>query len=233
MKRKVALSSQVALAAVLALGVTGCDWWYYKVPQLETLWYRVSWFDHMTEAKYVHPYQTDSVVRYTPPGTVPVGKPEADWVAEWHKGNPTTANQQVNPYAADSGHASLVHRAGPSVARIPRSVDAAGDTLYQTYCAVCHGLAGDGKGPVQVGAHSLLTARARAYTDGYLYSMIRYGRGVMPRYGDKVYDPNDRWAIVNHIRKLQAQTPAPTEPPGMAAPLPPGPSMTDPIGVSQ
>ena len=33
--------------------------------------------------------------------------------------------------------------------------------------------------------------------------MIRYGRGVMPRYGDKVYRHEDRWAIVNYVRKLQ------------------------------
>ena len=54
------------------------------------------------------------------------------------------------------------------------------------------------------GRPSLLTARARGYTDGYLYSIIRYGRGLMPRYGDKVSDPADRWAIVNHVRQLQA-----------------------------
>ena len=29
----------------------------------------------------------------------------------------------------------------------------------------------------------------------------------MPRYGDKVYLPSDRWAIVNHVRKLQGQAP--------------------------
>ena len=57
----------------------------------------------------------------------------------------------------------------------------------------------------RIAAPSLLTGRARGYSDGYLYSIIRYGRGVMPRYGDKVYAPSDRWAIVNHIRKLQAQ----------------------------
>jgi mono/diheme cytochrome c family protein len=55
----------------------------------------------------------------------------------------------------------------------------------------------------KVGAPSLLTDKARAYSDGYLYSMIRYGRGVMPRYGDKVYRHEDRWAIVNYVRKLQ------------------------------
>ena len=54
-----------------------------------------------------------------------------------------------------------------------------------------------------VGALSLLTDKARAYSDGYLYSIIRYGRGLMPRYGDKVYRHEDRWAVVNYVRQLQ------------------------------
>jgi hypothetical protein len=35
--------------------------------------------------------------------------------------------------------------------------------------------------------------------------MVRYGRGIMPQYGDKVTRPADRWAIVNYVRKLQGQ----------------------------
>ena len=81
------------------------------------------------------------------------------------------------------------------------------------------------------GAHvSLLTGRARGYSDGYIYSIIRYGRGVMPRYGDKVYLPADRWAIVNHIRKLQGQVPLAPEPAGAAAGIPPAPSATGSTG---
>jgi mono/diheme cytochrome c family protein len=107
-------------------------------------------------------------------------------------------------------------------------VAAAGDTLFHTFCSVCHGPTGNADGTVsrQIGAPSLLTARARAYSDGYIYSIIRYGRGVMPRYGDKVYDPTDRWAIVTHVRKLQAATPVPPGPAGAAVPVPPGPSAT-------
>ena len=56
-------------------------------------------------------------------------------------------------------------------------------------------------------AQSLLTDRARAWPDGYIYSLIRYGRGVMPMYGDKVTEPADRWAIVNYVRQLQAAAP--------------------------
>jgi mono/diheme cytochrome c family protein len=63
-------------------------------------------------------------------------------------------------------------------------------------------------------APSLLTESAQGRSDGYLYSIIRYGRGVMPRYGDKVYLREDRWAIVNYVRKLQRDAsvvlPAPT-----------------------
>jgi mono/diheme cytochrome c family protein len=115
---------------------------------------------------------------------------------------------------------------------LPREVEAAGDTLYQNFCTVCHGAAGDAKGPVssRIGAPSLLTGRARGYSDGYLYSIIRYGRGVMPRYGDKVYQPASRWAIVNHIRKLQAASPAPQEPAGASTGIPPAPSATGSIG---
>ena len=96
----------------------------------------------------------------------------------------------------------------------------------------CHGQAGDAKGTVssRIGAPSLLTGRARAYSDGYIYGIIRYGRGVMPRYGDKVYQPAERWAIVNHVRKLQAASPPPQEPPGAAAPIAPAPSATGSTG---
>jgi len=217
---------------LLALGTGGCDWWYYKVPPLEAVWYSIPWFDHMINARYVRPYATDSVPRYTPAGSVPVGRTEPDWVAEWTKGDATTANRLVNPYANGATPASR-RAPGVDAAAIPRSVDAAGDTLFQTYCAVCHGQAGDGRGPVGplVGAPSLLSARARAYADGYIYSIIRYGRGAMPRYGDKVYAPDDRWAIVNHLRKLQAATPAAPEDPRMAAPIPPAPSMTGSTGA--
>jgi len=59
-----------------------------------------------------------------------------------------------------------------------------------------------------------LTDRARGFSDGYLYSIIRYGRGVMPRYGDKVYRPADRWAIVNYLRRLQQGAVPPAVAPG-------------------
>ena len=215
---------KIALGLVM-LFCGGCDFYYYKIPSPDDLWRVIPWFDHMIHARYIRPYETPNVPRNTPEGSVPVSGGEPDWSREWVSGNATTANALRNPVASGGSGASPP---GPSVPVIPRNIDAAGDTLYQNFCSVCHGPTGNADGTVsrQMGAPSLLTARARAYTDGYIYSIIRYGRGVMPRYGDKVYAPVERWAIVNHVRKLQAQSPAPAVAPGAAAPVPPGPSAT-------
>lgn len=216
--------------AALMLLCGGCDFYYYTVPSPDQLWRLVPWFDHMITARYIHPYETAAVPRYTPAGTVPVTGGEPDWSAEWASGKTTTADGLRNPYA-EAGNAEA-SAAGAAVPVLPRSAEAAGDTLFQNFCTVCHGVAGDAKGPIsnRIGAPSLLTGRARGYSDGYLYSIIRYGRGVMPRYGDKVYRPADRWAIVSHMRKLQSASPAPPEPAGAAAGIPPAPSATGSTG---
>jgi mono/diheme cytochrome c family protein len=158
----------------------------------------------------VHAYSRADVPRYTPEGTVPVSGGEPDWSAEWAQAKTTTADGLKNPTTAGAGPAA---RHGAATAQIPGSIDAKGDTLYQNFCATCHGPAGAGDGPVgrRMGAPPLFSPRARGFSDGYLYSIIRYGRGLMPRYGDKLYDPMDRWAIVSHVRKLQAAAPAPAQ----------------------
>lgn len=204
--------------AMLMLLCGACDFYYYRIPSPDELWHVIPWFDHMIHARYIHPYETPNVPRYTPEGSVPTRGGEPDWSAEWVSGKTTTANALKNPVAA-------VRPPGSSVPVIPREMEAAGDTLYQFFCTVCHGPTGNADGPMsrQMGAPSLLTPRGRGYSDGYIYSIIRYGRGVMPRYGDKVVVPADRWAIVSHVRKLQSQFPVA---PGEAAPIPPGPSAT-------
>ncbi|MGH7662752.1 MAG: c-type cytochrome [Gemmatimonadaceae bacterium] len=82
-----------------------------------------------------------------------------------------------------------------------------GRKYYQINCAVCHGMGGAGDGPVAsygLGI-SLLTPAARGYTDGYLFGMIRNGRGLMPTYNR--VEEMDRWDVVNYIRALQGSTP--------------------------
>ena len=211
----------LVLLAGLALVVAGCDWYYNDVPSPDDLWHITPWFDHMIEQKSVHPYSRADIPRYTPEGTVPVSGGEPDWGAEFAQGKTATADALKNPTLGAA--VAAIPRHGAMTAEIPGSTDAKGDTLFQNFCATCHGPAGAGDGPVgrRMGAPPLLSPRARGFSDGYIYSIIRYGRGLMPRYGDKVYDPMDRWAIVNHVRKLQAAAPQPTPAPApQPAPAP-------------
>lgn len=170
----------------LALFATGCDYYYNDIPSPDDALHLVPWFDAMITQPSVHPYQRADIPRNTVPGTVPITGGEGDWSGEWGVGNTTTADHLVNPHAGQ-----------PATAK--------GDTLYHTFCAVCHGNTGNADGPVgpKVAAPPLTTPRAIAWSDGYLYSIIRYGRGVMPRYGDKIRGQN-RWLVVNYVRQLQA-----------------------------
>jgi mono/diheme cytochrome c family protein len=98
----------------------------------------------------------------------------------------------------------------------PQSLDN-GRKYYQINCAVCHGAAGAGNGPAVrygVPAPNLLTPITQGRTDGYIFAIIRNGRGLMPTY-DRIEDM-DRWDVVNYVRALQGKlgTPADTSPAG-------------------
>jgi mono/diheme cytochrome c family protein len=126
-----------------------------------------------------------------------VGQPELgvsipDFTAiEVAQNAPVVANLS-NPVASDS----------TSLAR--------GQVMYERVCAVCHGDAGIGAQAYIVDKHPILPAynisgeRVAAFSDGYIYGMIRLGRGLMPAYGHQVGN-FDRWHIVNYVRELQRQ----------------------------
>lgn len=78
---------------------------------------------------------------------------------------------------------------------------------YQINCSVCHGASGLGNGPVTkygMAGISLVNERVMGYTDGYIYGMMRNGRGVMPSYNR--IEESDRWDVVNYVRALQGRT---------------------------
>ncbi len=90
---------------------------------------------------------------------------------------------------------------------------ARGQELYARACVPCHGTGGAGDGPVtQRGMlqMSLLTDQARGYADGYIYGIIRVGRGLMPSYGHQITH-YDRWHLVNYVRSLQGPANAPAD----------------------
>jgi len=82
-----------------------------------------------------------------------------------------------------------------------------GKQVFEQYCIVCHGPAGRGDGtvvPKFVPPPDLTMETSVQRTDGYLYALLRQGRGIMPRYGDKIRGA-DRWHVVNYVRRLQAR----------------------------
>ena len=95
---------------------------------------------------------------------------------------------------------------------------ARGRQVFENVCAVCHGPAGQGDGPI-IGRFpnppSLTAARAKGYPDGRIVHVIARGQGIMPSHAAQVL-PEDRWRVVLYLRALQAaQAPAPPAPPAV------------------
>jgi mono/diheme cytochrome c family protein len=82
-----------------------------------------------------------------------------------------------------------------------------GRMYYQINCAVCHGEAGKGDGPIlatkAIFPPPVVGASAEARSDGYIWGIIRNGRGGMPSYNR--IEELDRWDVVNYIRGLQGR----------------------------
>jgi mono/diheme cytochrome c family protein len=98
----------------------------------------------------------------------------------------------------------------------PVAVDARsllnGRKYFTINCAVCHGAAGDANSTMKAlnygFAPSLMTASAMGRTDGYIWGMLRNGRGLMPS-ANRI-EEQERWDVVNYVRGLQGKYPVDT-----------------------
>jgi len=124
--------------------------------------------------------------RVMPPGTLPVN------------GEPPMSREQSsaklhNPLKADP------------------AVLAAGKSLFESNCAVCHGNNARGNGTVRfllrVPPADLTAGVAAQRTDGYIYATIRNGSIVMPSYADAM-SSEERWQVVLFLRSLQGKVAA-------------------------
>lgn len=98
---------------------------------------------------------------------------------------------------------------------MPKEIEVTGEFIargrerYDINCAVCHGAAGDGKGPVSnywptpIGNFHDPRLRDRAQSpDGAIFHTITHGKGLMGPYGGNI-TVRDRWAITAYVRVLQ------------------------------
>jgi mono/diheme cytochrome c family protein len=170
---------------VVALATMGCsrDSWQTR-PGPEDAVGLVPWFATMNTTIAVKPYE---MPLQPVEGTVPI----------------TGVELQLS--VMNAGDLPAIDRLQNPVTSTPESIER-GQDRFEIYCALCHGAGAAGDGPVNAAmfniAPSLLTAQASGYSDGYLYTMVRNGRGIMPAHGDKVRG-DDRWHVVNYLRTLQ------------------------------
>ncbi len=81
-----------------------------------------------------------------------------------------------------------------------------GQVLFGLNCAMCHGQAGDGKGPLSTyfvpPPADLTDDRVQALSDSQIFLVLTHGWGVMPSMGENL-TPVERWDVVNHVRYLR------------------------------
>jgi len=114
----------------------------------------------------------------------------------------------------------------PDKLKVTEALMARGQQRFNIYCSVCHGLDGQGHGPVNERALELqsmdppgakwtqvadLTSdTVRARPVGHIYNTINVGIRSMPSYGTQI-PADDRWAIVAYVRALQQSRNVPSK----------------------
>lgn len=188
---------RAAIIAVIAFAGTACT-------QIDNTLASVPVFAFLREAPFLDPYE---MPRQPAPGSIPFASPQGRILPPIEPSeaglNAFAASAYArNPYGAMTGDTAWI---------------AYGRTMYERHCAVCHGPAGAADGPI-VGPQkfppvvpSLLQGAALGRSEGYIYGIIRVGRGLMPAYGGRTSD-QDRWAIVNYVQQLQRAAGATPQP---------------------
>lgn len=175
------MSAKRILAVVPALYLCACSWFtdFKQQPKIDP-WETAA----DTIAFRGNPQSSVSIYGSAAPGFMYARTPLPQVV--------TTMANIANPIRPDSA----------SVSR--------GRIQFQINCAVCHGPLGQGNGVVmKYGLYpppiGTAASAAAGFTDGYIFGIIRNGRGLMPTY-NRIEEP-DRWDIINYLRSLQGKLP--------------------------
>ncbi|HEX6642968.1 MAG TPA: cytochrome c [Thermoanaerobaculia bacterium] len=173
-----------AIALVAITGMTGCT-------KIENTLAKVPFLAYLHSSPAIDPYE---MPRPAPVGSVPVRDPFG-----------------IAPHATGNTQPQLLELAGRATNPVQAGDTAAlahGRVMFERHCAVCHGAQGQGNGPI-VGPDrfpmgpSLVSPLVQGYADGYVYAVVRMGRGLMPAYGPRMTEA-ERWQVVSYVRTLAA-----------------------------
>lgn len=113
--------------------------------------------------------------------------------------------------SGDSGYAQAATYRQPADSLLLNPVQMKeAERIYQVNCAICHGTALDGNGPLWKGGDGPYPAAPpnlkddlrKALSDGQIFHVITYGKGAMGSYASQV-KPEQRWWIIEYIRNKQ------------------------------
>jgi mono/diheme cytochrome c family protein len=96
---------------------------------------------------------------------------------------------------------------------VNRGLLARGRVRFETFCAACHGVAGDGVSEVARNMAlrkppSLVAAPVTGFPPGRVFQVITRGYGLMPSYAAEL-TVRDRWAVVTYVEALQLSAHSP------------------------
>ena len=81
-----------------------------------------------------------------------------------------------------------------------------GKMLYEINCKHCHGAKGGGDGKVAdkyTGVAKLTGDAIKGVSEGHIFHVITYGKGLMGSHGSQVND-EERWKIAKYVKQLQS-----------------------------
>jgi len=128
---------------------------------------------------------------------------------------------EAEEHDADDGHTHSpgqhmagMHNVPEEAAAVPNPIAAtdesieAGEQIFATNCAVCHGESGQGDGPGAAGLEkppaNLTEAHVQELSDGALFYIVSHGRPDTPMPAwDNVLNEEQRWQVVNYLRTFK------------------------------
>ena len=190
----------IGIALVLALGNSACT-------RFENVMASIPVFSFLRNAPSFDPYEAP---RPAPYGSVPFNTP---------------AGESLGPLeATEVALTEFGTRVQNPLAANDTAALRTGQVMFDRHCLVCHNADGKGNGPIvgpgkfPMGPNLTLPVTV-ARTDGYIYAIVRAGRGLMPAYGPRM-SHLERWAVVNYVRQLQRSAGAQPGAAPIAAPAP-------------